>query len=122
VKAGAERVVYANYLIASATAIYTFEGQGAAFSRILRMRFTNTDSVMRTVTVLIVPAGGTITDVRYAELAAVNLAPQGADRSILEYEPSSESAGLKLRNGESIVAWSNVDNRIAARVEVEEVT
>lgn len=121
-KRGAERVVYAGYLGDTAAALYTYTGVGSSFSRVRRIRLTNTDAAAIVVHVSIVPSGGTLSDVTYAEVTSLELAEAGADEHVLEYEPESEISGIKLRNGEAIVAWAATANKIAARVEVEDVT
>ncbi len=120
-KAGAERTVYAAYLGTTAAAVYTFTGTTGSLCRVLRMRFTNTHTVAVVLNVSIVPSGGTLSDVTYAELSLIPLAVAGADESMAEYEPDSPGAGIKLRAGESIVAWSDTNNKVAARIEVEDV-
>lgn len=121
-RAGAERTVYAAYLGTSAAALYTFAGREASFCRVLRIRLVNTHSAAIVVHVSIVPSGGTMSDVTYAEITSLSLAAAGADKSMLEYEPESLQSGIKLRNGERIVAWAATADKIAARVEVEDVT
>ena len=113
---GAHKVEYAGFAPNSATVVYTFVGQRSAYARLSFLSFCNTDSVARTVTLAIVPAGGTITDAQYKLLDALSL----DSKESLWLIEDDDDAGPVLRVGDQVVILASAANVVATRVCVEE--
>lgn len=112
----ANKVPYAGFLAASATVLYTFYGARGAWARLAFASFCNTDSVARTITLAVVPAGETTTAAQWRLLDELSL---DSKESLWLVDEGEE--GVVLKEGDQIVALASAANVVAARLCVEEI-
>lgn len=110
----------APFLLANAAAVvYTYDGSKFGKALISALSVCNTDSVTRTFTLSIVPAGGTITDAVYRILDTQPL----LTKQTMYLVSDSEDTGignLTLKDGDRIVMFASAASVVATRLSMHE--